>query len=238
VPQILFGSVAFSVAVSWCADSQTVRLSDRTDWWSINNEGFRRQEIKARNKNIASKTFEIAGVSLGRGQFERLAAKLGSATIIERGDASTGRQQVCYVARQGSGDMYLILEFGEDESVFYLFNNGAAWKGREFCVKANQKSIGSGTGSGLRLGLSLGQVESVLGKADAASADSLVYSREVQQKTTPIEFDRMRKEYPEQLSDTLAHQKFDYYTVEMYVEARFGKSGLNYLAVSTSDGVD
>jgi hypothetical protein len=235
---ILFGLIVISTIVAARGDSRAVRIADRTDWWSINNEDFHRQDIKPRNENIASKTLEIADVPLGHHQFEKLATRFGSAPIVQRGDASTGRQQVCYVAHEGSGNVYLIFEFGEDQSVFYLFSDGAPWNGRELCVRTNQKSMGPETGSGLRLGLPLDQVEAILGKADAAYGESLVYYRQLQQKTTPVEFDRLRKEYPEQLSDAVAHQQFDYYSVEIYVEARFGKSGLKYLAVSKSNGID
>lgn len=62
----------------------------------------------------------------------------------------------------------------------------------------------------------------------------LVYSRETERKTTVGEFEHLRRDYPEQLSDKEAHEKFDFYTVETYIEARFGSTGLNYLAVSTS----
>lgn len=237
-PRFLLGMALFSIAISTGADGLIVKSRDRTDWWSINNEGFRRPNVKPRNMSIASGTFEIGGVSLGRGQFDRLATKLGKAVIVERGDASTGRQQICYVVSEGSGNMYLIFEFGEDESAFYLFSDGPTWNGREHCTRANHEAIASGTGSGLTLGLTIGQVEALLGKADAVYGEKLVYSREEQQKTTPVQFSRLRKEYPEQLDDADAHKKFDYYSVGTYVEARFGKSGLNYLAVSRSNGVD
>jgi hypothetical protein len=60
-----------------------------------------------------------------------------------------------------------------------------------------------------------------------------VYFRENERKTTADEFERLRRDYPEQLSDKDAHEKFDSCTVQTYIEARFTGSGLNYLVVST-----
>src|SRR4029077_18196178 len=67
---------------------QKIRLKDNTDWWSINNEGFRRSDLKARNANIQPETFEILGIVLGKHEFERIATRLGKATVVSRGDAS------------------------------------------------------------------------------------------------------------------------------------------------------
>jgi hypothetical protein len=78
----------------------------------------------------------------------------------------------------------------------------------------------------------------ILGKPDATFEDRLVYAREIMQKTTPAEFEELRRDYPDHLSDRLAHEKFDYYSVDVYAEARFEKSGMNYLAVSRSAGVE
>ncbi|MFZ3201701.1 MAG: hypothetical protein WA175_11200, partial [Candidatus Acidiferrales bacterium] len=64
------------------------------------------------------------------------------------------------------------------------------------------------------------------------------YVREVRQKTTSTQFEQLRREYPQPLSDSEAHEKFDFYSSQIYIEARFGKDGLNYLAVSTSGGPD
>lgn len=214
-----------------------MRLRDQTDWWSISNESFRQANVKAKNENIVAGTFEIAGVDLGSDQFRKLATKMGKAPIIERGDASTGRQQVCYIAADGPVKIYLIFEFGEDDSAFYLFSDGGDWIGQRLCVRIRQVSMSLGTSSGLRLGLTRAEVEAILGKADAAFGDRSVYSREVQKKTTPAEFEKLREEYPEPLSDKVAHEEFDFHPIDMYVEARFGKSGMSYPAVSQSSGV-
>ena len=217
---------------------QAVKLKDRTDWWSINNERSSRATPKISNENIAVGTFQIAGVTLGRDQFKKFAANMGEAPTVERGDASTGRQQVCYVAAGAATKPYLIFEFGEDETNFYLFADGAEWTGQKLCTKTNHVSFNLATASGLKLGLTPAQVEAILGKPDGTFENRLIYVREIMQKTTPAEFEELRRNYPDHLSDRLAHENFDSYSVEVYIEARFGKTGMNYLAVSKSGGVE
>lgn len=237
VRALLFGLLPL-LLLCGMLNAQTVRLRNQTDWWSMNNGVFQRVDAKAQNERIASGTFEIAGVTLGPGQFRRLAATLGKAPVVTRGDASTGRQQVCYESARDSSKVYLIFEFGEDESVFYLFRDGARWDGQQLCVTTRHVSSTLGTASGLRLGLTIAQVQAILGKAGATFPEKLVYFREVQERATPAQFKELRSDYPEQLSDRAAHDKFDYYPVRIYVEARFAQSRLNYLAVSRSRGID
>ena len=233
--KILWAFLLF-LSISAPVQGQTVQLKDHSDWWSVNNGGSRRGETAVGKESISAGSFEVMGVALGKGQFEKLAVKLGRAPVVRRGDASTGRSQVCYEGTEGPQEVYLVFEFGEDESVFYLFRDGAAWNGQNFCVKSKQISTTLATPSGLRLGLTPAQVEQILGKADTVQDEKFVYSREIRVKATPAEFDRMRKDYPERLSDKAAHEQFDFYSVDVYIEARFAKSALNYLAVSKSGG--
>lgn len=212
---------------------EAVRLNDRRDWWSINNEGFRPPSIEAGTRNITVGTFQILGVTLSVNQFDKLAVQMGKAPVAERGDASTGRQQVCYMAAESAPKVYLIFEFGSaEQGTFYLFSGGQDWSGEKLCVRTKKVSRNLATPSGLRLGLKPLEVEAILGKADAVSTNKLVYAREIMEKTTPAQFEELRKDYPEPLSDQQSHQQFDFHSVDLYIEVHFGKSGMNYLAVS------
>ena len=74
----------------------------------------------------------------------------------------------------------------------------------------------------------------ILGKPDAIVGDKMMYSRAVKRKSALERFERQRKEYPEALSDAQAHNKFDFYTASLYIEAKFTNSKLTYIVVSTS----
>src|SRR5450755_2087343 len=153
------------------------RLNDSTDWWSINREDPRTPNVKPTNRELQSSNFSLAGIILGEGGVEAITATLGQAPEIERGDASTGRSQICYASAANSA-VHLVFEFGEDESVFYLFSGGAPWNGSKYCVQSKRVSKRLTTPSGLRLGLTRSEVEAVLGHPDATPADEFVYSRE------------------------------------------------------------
>jgi hypothetical protein len=91
----IFLGFSLFLVVSAVASGQNVRLKDRTDWWSINNEGFHRGDVKTRNGHSVSGTFEIAGVALGSDQFTAIVKKLGKAPML---DCSRGESQPCWLS--------------------------------------------------------------------------------------------------------------------------------------------
>lgn len=191
--------------------------------------------IKAGKEELQSGNFSIAGVEVGHG-VDGVAAKLGRGTEVERGDASTRRSQWCYVSG-ANPSVHAIFEFGEDESLVYLFSGGADWQGSTYCVKSNQVSFVSSTTSGLRLGLTRTEVEAILGRPDAVTENELIYSREFQKRSSTQQFEILRRVYPA-LSDEQAHREFDFYPVEQYILVRFANSKLVYLVIATSGDVE
>jgi hypothetical protein len=126
------------------------RLNDSSDWWSINREDTRTPNVRLSNHELQSSNFSLAGITLGKGGVEAITARLGQAPEIKRSDASTGRSQLCYNSAANSA-VHVVFEFGEDESVFYLFSGGAPWKGSKYCVQSKHVSKRLSTESGLRL---------------------------------------------------------------------------------------
>lgn len=228
-------SIVFAcfLALSVCVAAQSVRLEDSSDWWSINRADPGRPNPKASARELDASNFDIAGVTLGHGSSEAITGSLGAVTTVERGDASSGRSQLCYFSGQND-PVHLVFEFGEDESVVYLFSGGKAWNGDKYCVASPKVSRAISTASSLKLGMSRSEVEKVLGYPDATTANSVIYTREFQKKSRPAEFEVLRRDDPERLSDQEAHKKFDYYPVEQYVLAKFADSKLVYLAISIS----
>jgi hypothetical protein len=215
------------------ASAQTVRLEDSSDWWSINRTDPGRPSVKPSADELQPRNFEIAGVTLGRGNSDAITGSLGRVPTVERGDASTGRFQYCYSSAQ-SGSVHLVFEFGEDESVVYLFSEGKSWNGEKYCISSNKVSRATSTNSGLKLGLSRAEVESILGQPDSVTPDSFVYCRDFKKKPTAEQFEVFKRDYPQKLSDQEAHKDFDYYPVEQYVLAKFTNSKLVYLAIAIS----
>jgi hypothetical protein len=224
-----------SILLAAICQAQGKPVNNDSDWWSILKEDSHGPQIKPNNSPLDERSSQILGVTLGEKQFEEVGAKLGKATEIGRGDGATGRHQVCYESAQGLDKIHLVFGFGEVEETFYLFAGGPEWNGSDLCVKSSLITERVATASGLKLGLTRRQTEAILDSPDHVDGDRLFYSREIQKKTSPAEFDQMRTEYPQKLSDKDAHEKFDYYDMTMYVEAHFGNSKLDYLAVSRAE---
>jgi len=230
----VFCACALVLMVPFFGQAQD-RLRDDSDWWSVLRRDPSSPVVKPRDVAIPESNFELSGVVLGPKQFEQLATKFGKTEEIERGDASTGRNQVCYRSAAAGEPIHLVFEFGEVDEIFYLFSGGANWSGSESCAKSKLIDQQLSTKSGLKLGLSRTQVEAILGPADMASGDRIYYSRVTKRKTTPEEFERMRKQYPEKLTDEQAHEEFDYFDLTVYIEVRFERSKLVYLVVDRSE---
>ena len=166
------------------APAHPQRLNDSSDWWSISREDSRTPNVKPSNHELQPSNFSLAGITLGQGGVEAITARLGQAPEIERGDASTGRSQLCFASAANS-TVHVVFEFGEDESIFYLFSGGAPWKGSKYCIQSKRVSDSLSTRSGLRLGLTRPEVEAILGHPDATTVDDFVYSRQFDKKSTP-----------------------------------------------------
>jgi hypothetical protein len=222
---------------SW-SFGQAVRMDDQSDWWSIPNESSQEPEMKVRGEALATENFQIAGASLENDNPQQVEAKLSKAKPVQRGDASTGRELLCYVSGTAREKLHLIFEYGEVDSTVYLFSGGATWKGMERCVSSPKVSRLVSTASGLRLAWRVNKHSPSWAGLIRAVADKIIYVRETQRQTTSKEFERMRREYPQPLGDGAAHEKFDFYALDSYIEARFAGARLNNLAVSTVGTID
>jgi hypothetical protein len=209
----------------------TVRLYDNSDWWSISRGSDSDESIKTQERELARPNFQVLGVNLGETMFSRAAAKLGKATTIERGDASTGRRQVCYASPGTQGKVYLIFEGDEVGYTFYLFANGPAWEGADRCVASKAISRSLATASGLHLGQTPAQVTAILGKPTKRRENELIYSFSVRKKTSQQDLKEAKERNPE-MSDKDFQETYGYYDLGAGVDAKFVDSKLTYLAVS------
>lgn len=234
IKSVVVCSVLISILPLAC-QAQGFHTDDQSDWWSLLNEYFSWPEIKPKNIGLDDSNFQIAGIRLSETQFDQAAAKLGKAQQVQRGDASSGRQQVCYQSETSLKKTYLIFEFGETEETFYLFTGGPRWENNYLCVKSKLVTADLGSASGLKLGIGRTELQTILGPPDAVSGDQAIYHRQFKQKTTAQEFERMRKEYPSEMNDAEAHKHFDFFSVSEDIVARFTNGRLSYLAVSKAN---
>lgn len=229
----------FGALPAHCGQKTTSSLTaDYSDWWSnladYVNADLSAPQTRTQHRELDSPTLEIATIKVGLGEIGKAATKLGKATVVRRGDAATSRIQACYIS--DDSDTHLIFEedgegFGAS---FYLFRDGPAWNGSNLCARSPLVSQGVSTASGLHLGLTATQVEAVLGKPSTALPGKLVYSFEVEKRTSASKLKRLRAQNPN-LSDKDFHDSFDLYYIDSFVVAKFTASKLTYLAVTQSE---
>lgn len=209
---------------------------DNSDWWSIfqGDQGTSKEpEYRPEHSEPSSLNFEVAGIKLGYDEmFQQAAARFGKTDQVWRGDASTGRQQACYVS--DDSQTYLIFETGELTTAFYIFKGSRHWDGSEHCAKSVLISSALRTGSGLRLGQSPAEVKNVLGRPTLQLSDRLIYANVVEKKPSPEDLAGARKNNPE-MSEKEFRDNFDVYTLSTYIEVRFRNSRASYLVVSKSE---
>lgn len=205
--------------------------SDNSDWWSQIRAGDANGNIAVQKREPQASNLRILGIDLGDDdQLSKATAKFGRAQPVERGDGSTGRSQTCYSSAKDEPKIHLVFERGEVSDAFYLFVDGPDWKDSNLCVKSNLVTEDLSLASGLRLGQTPAKVKAILGTPSAVVRNKIVYSYEVEKKTADKDFEKLKQEYPA-LSDEDLHRDYEFYSLGVYIEARFSQSRLNYLAV-------
>lgn len=206
--------------------------SDNSDWWSFIGRPESDEAIPEKHREPSSANFKILGLSLSDEDIlKAAAAKLGKASVVQRGDASTGRSQACYASIEEQGRIHLIFEEGEVNEVLYLFEDGPDWKGSDLCFKSSLITKRLSVASGLRLGLTPAEVKTILGKPSVATSNRLIYNFGVQKKTSAADLEKVKQAYP-RLSEEELQRNYGFYSLSAYIEARFTSGKLSYLAVS------
>ena len=212
------------------AFAESVRVDD-SDWWSL----LRVDQPRPKPSQVVTPrtNFRILGLNLSDDNlFRTVAERLGDATAVQRGDAATGRDQLCYVSLDRT--VHLIFEQGEVESIVYLFRDGQNWIGSDLCHRSPLVTETVSTASGLHLGMTVAEVKKIIGAPSVQAEDKLIYSRQTKQRTPPKELEEIRRHDPNHYSDEEFHRQFDFYDESAYIEARFANQKLTYLAISQS----
>lgn len=229
--------LAASILPVVAENPQTVPPSytrDNSDWWSYTGRPEADDETTSQKRELPASNFQILGLELDDETLRKAATRLGKATLVERGDASTGRSQICYSSPGKRPKTYLIFEKGEVNDAFYLFNVGPDWNGSERCAESSLITANLSTASGLHLGQTSAQVRAILGKPSSLRDNTIIYSLEAEKKTSAGDFENLKQRNP-QLSQDELHRNYDSYTLGVYIEARFFSDKLRYLVVSKTE---
>jgi len=213
-----------------------VVLGDTSDWWSMTRT-HNDNDTDGRNvqhREIADTNFQIAGVDLHDITFAKVYWELGKTPSVQRGDASTWREQACYMSLSAEHPTYLIFERGEVNASFYLFSETVPWSGNSRCTRSDKILETVGTASGLHLGQTAEQVVGILGQPSERLQNELVYAVEVNRKTDADALTRARKQHPE-LTEEQFRQDYATYDLTVLIRAKFAHSKMVYLGVSTTE---
>jgi hypothetical protein len=181
--------------IAWTGFGSRLSMADDSDWWSVIREDgpFACSTLSKEKPNAAN--FVIASVDLRHADPIRDAEKQVEKTseIMTRGDAATGRTQICFKSASEKGRFKLIFEKGEIESVAYLIDGGPNWPESYKCVVSKKVSEKLATASGLHLGMTAAEVEKILGKPCVESNDSIEYAFDYQYLLPLEERQRLKK---------------------------------------------
>lgn len=230
-------SVTFAASAMLAAqkpDSRKTRLRDSSDWWSLTRRGDWDANTSPEDVEVSDQNFRIAGIPLGEGMFQALAAKFGKTSLIERGDGASGRVQACYAASREDGHTYLVFEEREVGFAFYLFENGPTWLGKDKCVSSKNVSKSLTTESGLRLGQTPEEVIGILGQPTRRFKEELRYFLVTKKKAGSEDLEQARRDHSE-LSEQEIQNQYGTFDLSVYISAKFQNSELVYLAVSKSE---
>jgi len=213
-----------------------VRVPDNSDWWSFSRGSDFEEGTQSRvqERELATSNFQVLGITLGENMHSNAARKLGKVTIVERGDASTGRSQACYTSAGAEDRVYLIFEQDEVGYTYYLFAGGHSWEGADYCLASKAIFRSMATGSGLRLGQTPAEVIAILGKPTKWRKNGLAYSFSIRKKTSPQDLKEARERNPD-MSEKDIQERYGYYDLATAVDAEFEDSKLTYLAVSKAE---
>lgn len=198
------------------------------------------RKLRVQHREIAGTNFRISGVDLATTEevLQQAAKLFGKSPSVTSGDASTSNEEICYRSATENDTTYLIFGRGEVNSSIILSSDSSVWKGNHICTRSGRITRDIATDSGLHLGLTQSQVIVILGLATSHSqdiqehTDRLIYSLEAQKKTDPQKLARLRKDSKEGPDEFL--RNWEFYAVEVYIDARFKDDSLIRLDVSWS----
>lgn len=212
----------------------TVFPRNSSDWWSVLGSTEEIDSGVIQHRELSGANYQILGIDVRDFSFAEVEKRLGNVSTVGRGDASTSREQACYMSPLAEHPTYLIFEQGEVALSFYLFSVTTPWDERNLCASSKQVTRGMKTNSGLRLGLTMNQVIGILGKPSKRLENELDYFVTVKMKESSEALARARSQHPE-LSDKEFHEDYDEYDLTVFIRAQFDRSGMIYLAVVTTE---
>jgi hypothetical protein len=211
--------------------SGSSQMDDNSDWWSLLRE-VRPEACSTLSKQKPDgANFVVIGVDLRHAEPIRDAEEKVAKTseIMTRGDAASGRTQICFKSSSEKGRFKLIFEEGAGglPSVAYLIDGGPDWPESYKCVVSQKVSDKLATASGLHLGMTAAEVEKILGKPCIESSDGIEYAFDYCYLLPADERQSLKNK-----GDLDADEPFDWFGT---MQIKFRGSKAYYIAILTGD---
>jgi len=142
----------------------------------------------------ASRT--LFGIAVDTGTVDQFEAKLGKSPAHVQGDASTFSSRQCWQAANGDGTV-LVIEHGELDAHIEILGREMEVREGPGCPKSPLVSRAMATANGLRLGLSLEEIERVVGPPTEQGADWFARTCSAKEPMTSAEKERMLTTNPD-----------------------------------------
>jgi hypothetical protein len=210
------------------------RILDNSDWWSVYSAPDEDQSAIPQHRTVSAANFSVLGVKLDEHMFEHADAKLGRATRVQRGDASTGRTQICYASVGEPVATYLIFEQGEIDFSLYLFKAGKPWNGAEFCIRTPRVGERVATATGIHPGVDQATLRKILGRPSSQAPSEIRFDLSALKPNSKDDLANARRANPH--SSESDPQKDDgSVNVGQSFDARFTEGKLTYFSASYSE---
>jgi hypothetical protein len=215
------------------------RFTDKSDWWSFYSSDLPPELFAAEERAVNLPSATVRGIALNQPWSNEPDSTFGKAIWVQRGEASTKREQACYVSAADGAPTYLVFESGvESNASFYLFRGGPTWTGNDLCVRSTAVTESLPTASGIHLGQDIEGVVAILGVPNQRTPTQLLYALHQRVKLSENELDAIRREKPTITEDELKKLATEHPTYELLevLVARFDDNGLKYFGATVMIG--
>jgi hypothetical protein len=177
---------------------------------------------------LADEDLTILGLTIGRASLKDVETKLGLARSIQAHGDATASRTICYVSPADG----TVLEFGAgpmggftDVTEFEIWSREAKFPNASACRPSTLVHRGISTKSGIRLGLTLDELNKIVGKNPKARDSVAQYELLCRRKMTPEEIKAFKTRNNWDVSAS------PYFDMVSTVEAHFAGSGASRIMI-------
>jgi hypothetical protein len=171
----------------------------------------------------------ILGLTIGSASLKDVGAKLGQAQLLPGDGSVTASRTICFVSPADG----TVLTFGAgplgrfvDVTEFSIWSRAAKFPNVSACNPSKLVSRGLSTASGIRLGLSVSQMNNIIGKRATNQRAVMHYEMGCRRNMTPDEVERFKR------ANNSNAPEYPYFDVTSFVDAHFTSAGASRIDIA------